>query len=273
MGELVLHPREEALQNEYHELLRTLALLITERDTMVSDEEPILNALYLRDLGGLQYQALILRMDIKALELRKALLQKYINQDETPNKSEIDRQLEDFYREAEEIINSQKNSLDSASDYLSNLKFLSKEETKEIKHLYTTLLKGLHPDLNPDQTEEKKEVLLKVIKAYKASDLDTMRDIYLTLNPDTLLSGDPKELKTSLEEEIERLRKRIADITAQIEKMNEMFPFSFRDRLKDPEWIASEQGRIRANIEALKAEKERLEKIVSLMEEYESRGL
>ena len=273
MGDLVLNPHEEALQAEYRELLRSLALLITERDTMVSDEEPILNALYLRELGGLQYQALVLRMDIKALELRKTLLQKYINQDETPDKKAIDLKLEDFYQEAEKIINSQKEELDSASDYLSDLKFLSTEESKELKHLYTTLLKVLHPDLNPTQSEEQKEVLLKVIKAYKSADLDAIRDIYLTLNPDTLLSGGPEDLKTSLEEEVERLRRRITEITVQIERMNEMFPFVYRDRLNDPVWIETEQSRTKAEIEALKTEKETLQKIVSLMEEYESRGL
>ena len=270
MGDLAIQPADEALRREYRELLKTVSGLIYLRDNMLQNEEPFLTALYLKEVGGLQYQILVLQMDIKALNLRRTLLQKYINRDETPDLNEIDSQLEDFLTEAEKIINSRKEELTYSQDYLTHLIVLTKEESEEMKHLYQSLVKRLHPDLNPNQTDAEKALLLEVIEAYKAGDLDKMRGCFLKLGEETILE---KELGGSLEKEVARLRKRARELSGLIDRMNEIFPFIHREHLRDEEWIRTEQEQLKAEIAELKAQKETLAEIVSLMEEYESRGL
>ena len=268
-----VNPQDEMLHKEHRELQKKLAELIMRRDFMVGSEQSVLEALYLKEIGSLQYRALVIQIDIKALQLRRSLLQQYINRDETPDLAEIHTKMEDFYTEAEKVISSQKSHVETAKDYLSHATFLSEEETEEHRHLYQTLLKSLHPDLNPDQTEEKEELLLEVIQAYKSADLDKMRAIYLTLNPETLLDDGLSKLKTTLDEEVERLRRKVADLEEQIDALNGLFPFIHRDHLSDPEWIQAQKEEITKEIEMLKKEKEELEKIISVMEEYEARGL
>lgn len=273
MESLSISDHGNELQREYGDLLKTLSMLITQRDVMINDEEPFLTALYLREIGGLQYEALVLKMDVKALLLKQSLLQKYINEDRTPDLEAVSRQVEDFFIEAEKVIHTQKEYLNFWEEYLQNVRFLSEEETKELRHLYQTLVKVLHPDLNPNQTDEEKALLLEVIKAYKTSDLDKLRAIYLEMNPDTLLGNGIAGLRMELEKEIKRLQGKVEELNAQIDKLNGMFPFIHRDHLKDEVWIEEEKRKNRAAIDELKKEKERLTEIVSLMEEYESQGL
>ena len=62
-----------------------------------------------------------------------------------------------------------------------------------------------------------------------------------------------------LKEEIAKIREEIAYILGQ-------FPFTYRDKLNDQEWIAETQAMLRKEIEYLEKEKSRLEQIVSIME-------
>ena len=48
--------------------------------------------------------------------------------------------------------------------------------------------------------------------------------------------------------------------------MEHSFPFTYRDKLNDQEWIAAQQEEIRVRIERLQEEKDRLEKIIVILE-------
>ena len=68
-----------------------------------------------------------------------------------------------------------------------------------------------------------------------------------------------KERVNRLKEEIAKIREEIADMLAQ-------FPFTYRDKLNNQEWIDETQAMLRKEIENLEKEKVRLEQIVSIME-------
>ena len=54
---------------------------------------------------------------------------------------------------------------------------LSEEESKEMRDLYRLLVKQLHPDLHPDQSDREAALFLQVQAAYKICDLYKLREI------------------------------------------------------------------------------------------------
>ena len=84
--------------------------------------------------------------------MRRSLLQAYINRDEAPNIAEIDKQMVQQRLEFHRLLEEKLAQLKAAREYWDR-PHLSPEETKEVKEIYKTLVKRLHPDLNPHYTE------------------------------------------------------------------------------------------------------------------------
>jgi archaellum component FlaC len=67
------------------------------------------------------------------------------------------------------------------------------------------------------------------------------------------------------EERVRKLKEQITAIEEEIDRIEHEFPFTYRDKLNDQEWIAAQKEEIRVRIERLQEEKERLEKIVEVL--------
>ena len=67
------------------------------------------------------------------------------------------------------------------------------------------------------------------------------------------------------EERVKKLKEQITAIEEEIDRIEHEFPFTYRDKLNDHEWIAAQKEEIRVRIERLQEEKERLEKIVEVL--------
>ena len=242
------------LRNQYTTLFAT-------RDYMLSHEKGVLYVMYLNAVGQKQYELLCLRTDVSAIKMKVQLAQAYINKDEKPDtkkiKIEIDARLSDYYKQ----IADKAEELKSVKE----VKFVSDDESKEIKGLYQMLVKRLHPDLNPG--EDTSDLFLKAQTAYKTSNLGVLRQITLSLdlNDNSILRkieicSDWKSYETTLKKQIDSIRQ-------DIQTLNEQFPFNYRDKLNDQEWISSQKTLMEKEKEALIEEKERYEKYYLLMTE------
>jgi predicted RNase H-like nuclease (RuvC/YqgF family) len=67
------------------------------------------------------------------------------------------------------------------------------------------------------------------------------------------------------EERVRKLKELIAAVKLEIEELEHQFPFTYRDKLTDQEWIAAKQEELNVKIEMLQKEKARLEQIVKMM--------
>ena len=67
------------------------------------------------------------------------------------------------------------------------------------------------------------------------------------------------------QERVQKLKDQIADIRTEIEDMQRKFPFNYRDKLYDQEWVAGRKEELSVMKEQLTAEKERLKKIVAIL--------
>ena len=265
-----ISPRKKQLKEEYERLQLEYAALVAERDELENSEGPRLTALYMEAVGQLQYEVLVLRYEIALLKQKRDLLQAYKNRGEKADLNYVDEQVEATAKTYNENIQREEEKIKQAKAYIEEQKEEEKKnqenEKRELRDLYRKLVHRLHPDLHPEQTEWEKELFLKVQDAYEKGDLERLRELAQQLEAGMPADAVDNETTEEWEERINQLKEEIAKIREEIEKILQEFPFTYRERLNNPEWIAQTQDMLRKEIPELEKEKIRLEKIVNIME-------
>lgn len=159
-------PEQEKRRAEYEALVKEYTDLIEYYRGMIDHEGPHLSALYMHHFGQLLYEQLKRTLAVDALRMRRSLLQAYVNRDQAPDLEEINSQMEARQREYDELLAKRMSDIKEAKRYLST-PGLTVKETSELRALYKTLVKRLHPDLNPQYSEAEKKLFLATVKAYQ----------------------------------------------------------------------------------------------------------
>ncbi len=265
-----ISPRKKQLKEEYERLQLEYAALVAERDELENSEGPRLTALYMEAVGQLQYEVLVLRYEIALLKQKRDLLQAYKNRGEKADLNYVDEQVEATAKTYNENIQREEEKIKQAKAYIEEQKEEEKKnqenEKRELRDLYRKLVHRLHPDLHPEQTEWEKELFLKVQDAYEKGDLEKLRELAQQLEAGMPADAVNNETTEEWEERVNQLKEEIAKIREEIARILQEFPFTYRERLNNPEWIAQTQDMLRKEIAELEKEKARLEKIVSIME-------
>lgn len=233
----------EHLRKEY-------AQLCAEREEMISFEKESLYTLYLNLVGHANYEVFCLSVEVSALKLKVQLAQAAFNRSEKPNLAEIEKtvkkQLEHYY----EQIAQQARNLEIAKTSTP----IAHEQSRELKELYRLLVKRLHPDLHPEQEDRFNDLFLQVQTAYRTLDLDFLRQVVLKLEMDEI---DLKELSApNTEQFIERLEKQIEELSKNIKELNATFPFNYREKLSDRNWVEEEKKQLHERKKQLEREKQ-----------------
>ena len=265
-----ISPRKKLLKEEYERLQQEYAALVAERDELENSEGPRLTALYMEAVGQLQYEVLVLQYEIALLKHKRDLLQAYKNRGEKADLNYVDEQVEATAKTYNENIQREEEKIKQAKAYIEEQKEEEKKNQEDDKHelrnLYRKLVHRLHPDLHPEQTEWEKELFLKVQDAYEKGDLERLRELAQQLEAGMPADAVDNETTEEWEERVKQLKEEIVKIREELEKILQKFPFTYRERLNNPEWVAQTQDVLRKEIAELEKEKARLEKIVGIME-------
>ena len=265
-----ISPRKKQLKEEYERLQLEYAALVAERDELENSEGPRLTALYMEAVGQLQYEVLVLQYEIALLKQKRDLLQAYKNRGEKADLNYVDEQVETTAKTYNENIQREEEKIKQAKAYIEEQKEEEKknqeDEKRELRDLYRKLVHRLHPDLHPEQTEWEKELFLKVQDAYEKGDLERLRELAQQLEAGMPADAVDNETTEEWEERVNQLKEEIAKIREEIVRILQEFPFTYRERLNNPEWIDQTQDMLRKEIAELEKEKIRLEKIVNIME-------
>ena len=268
-NELDISPRKQQLKEEYERLQQEYSELITKRDDLVQHEIPRLEALYMEAIGQLQYEELCLQYDIALLKYERDLLQSYINRGEEPDIKVVFQKVDEAAETFNQNIHQEEEKIKKAKEYIEEHKEENSKQQEaeklELKQIYKRLVHRLHPDLHPEQTEWERELFLKVQEAYRNEDLERLRQLEAELNAGMPFTSVESDTIEDWEERVRKLKEQIAAIEDEISRIEHEFPFTYRDKLNDQEWIAAQKEEIRVRIEMLQEEKERLEKIVEVL--------
>lgn len=243
----ILHPEVQRLKEECEILQAKLSEIIFEHDELVFTKIPNLNARYLISAGSSDIELYRIIIEVSRLKRTIELIQASINRGKKPDIVEIEVQLETEFREWEKEIKDKVKSLENARKRFENS--MSDEESVEFKQLYRTLVKKLHPDLNREQTENEKNLWLKLQKAYQAGDMDEMKLISILLSDsgENVLQSESSGIeewtktKNGLNEKIDGIQKKIDLLKSQ-------FPCSIQDQIFDEDWVATTNEKTRQRI-------------------------
>ena len=233
------------------QLREELAELFEKREFMVSYERNQLNALYVELIGRLLYEEFALKTDIRKSKRIAELVQTKMNRGEAVDMGTVEQIVEKEFAEYRRQLEEQLNQIKAAQELLA-APMLSEEDTTELKSIYRLLAKRLHPDWNPNQTEREKELFIRAQAAYKSCDLQELRNILQMLE----VKSEDELNDDNVDEKIKQLEACLEDIRSRIDKLNETFPFTYKELLKDPKWVEQEQNRIQESINALTKEKQ-----------------
>lgn len=263
--DIVLNEEAKKLRERHAFLRNRFSELFLKRQDMLQHEKPLLTALYLNKIGYKQYENFCLSIELQKLKLRLSLLQAYINRNEAPDLTTVDEKVNTQFKEYNRQIEAEAERLAAASEFLSG-SFLSEEDSKKIKELYYFIVKRLHPDINNDVTEEMKELFLQAQNAYELADLQVLQQIVLMLSHDNIETNSFTSI--SLEEIIRKLEENIKTLELQISKLETEFPFIYREKIHNKEWVESEISAIEKEIHELKIEIEKYKEYITLLEEW-----
>ena len=267
-NELDISPRKQQLKEEYDCLQQEYSDLVAERDDLEM-EGPQLEALYMETVGQLQYDMLILQGDVALLKRKRDMLQACINRGEKPDWPVIEIELKVTFGQMNEKLKEEEEKLNKAKEFIKQHiqeeEARSDEEKLEIKQIFKRMVHRLHPDLHPDQTEWEKNLFLKVQEAYFKRDLEKLRQLELELESGMPFTSVEKATIEEWEERVENLKARIAALKEEIKLMVSRFPFTYRDKVYNQEWVAARKEELQVQIARLAVEKDRLEKIIEIL--------
>lgn len=242
MAEVILLPEYVALKEEVEKLRIELSMIVLERDDLLFSECKNIEMEYMLKLGDLEYRAYEAECRMLRLKRKKELLRMKKNRQEKVILGEIEDLLDLEFRQYQEKLDEQIRKMNRALER-SRMDMLSEEETKELKKLYRSVVKALHPDLHPEHGEAQAELFQNAVISYENGDLNSLRLISAMIaEPD--LSASPEGGMAILRKEKERLSELIREIGVKIDAIRNSYPYLLKEILKDP-------NRIRARREEL----------------------
>lgn len=196
----------------------------------------------------------MLKVEIEIAKIKKEM--EYLIRKKNRNESYDLEERDDFVNQALEGMKAQYERMKQEQTQLKNKKMLSQEEVKEIKRLYRRLVKLVHPDLNPHQTKEQKELWHQLQEAYRNNDLVWLRELNVLIVFKT---------KGHEEVEIEDLEDKIEAVREEIALLKEEDLYQMRELVIDEEWIEAykeqyerERSDFEVYLRSLQKEKEKL---------------
>ena len=290
-GLIVVKSEYDELIEDIQRLRTRLAELIAERDELVNHVCREIQADYDEKIGVLELQAKDAENQILMLKRMIELLQAEINHGKKPSLRNAEKQVTEEFREYQDKINEKAEEIRQARAYADKRKktrknlpasmdgpysdiedqeqALTDDDLAELKKLYRQIVKNLHPDINPDITDEEKELLRQAAEAYRGGDLHTLRKLYDIIQS----QGNLREMFENNEKGITRLREirnglvaRIEEVKKEIRKIKRSFPYNERKHLADEKWVEARQEELMDYIAACQKQADVLQERLKVLQ-------
>lgn len=231
----------EKLKAGYISLLNDLHIMKTWGKTQ-------LEALYATKIGKFEVELLELKIQLKAFKKKIQWVHQEINLGNIPNFKEIEDKVEKMTETAYQEIETAKGKILFGKAVLSNLG--SPEDSMELRKIFRNIAKSLHPDINPNITQEQKEIWLSFKDAYDNGDLERMKALKIVYAKQ--IEKTQKQNEELSEEEIllqtAVMKQGIAELEEQKRVLDTEFPFKLAEQIRDDEWVQEQEDRLRKEI-------------------------
>ena len=259
---LKLSPEIIKLQEDIVSLEQELGKVIFERDEMLNTVKPNLEAKYQKEIGYKELERLETEITARRYKRQIELIQAAVNRQESIEEKHINKQLDDEFQEWYKKVEEQYQKVKEAEARLSGL--MSDDENEEFKKLYRQLVFKLHPDLNPNQTKDEKNLWHRVQLTYKSGDLEEMRSLMIILEAQDSAVELPSS-KGILEKRKTKLTKQIQKIINNMSELRQAFPFNIVGKLSDKAWVNTKVEEIQGQINQWQEKCEHYEALIKVL--------
>lgn len=261
LSNLILHPDFEKLKADIEKLRTELSMLVLERDNLIFQECKNIEMAYMLNLGWLEYKAYEIECAILRLKRKVELIQARKNREENVVISAIEEILDYEFAEFQNKLNQQLENINAALKR-SHQQPLTDEESREMKKLYRSIIKSLHPDLHPHISEEKIQLFFNAVKAYQHGDLNELRIIAEMITTPLPFDKQSDGL-VPLVKEKERLMHLLQTIKDNMAEIKSEYPYNMKSLVQNPIKTearkAEHEGNIKQLEETLDAYKTKIE--------------
>ena len=247
---------------EYKTLQRELARLVTEKDHIVKNVGPQMEAELELKLGVLQFEVASLNSDIQRLKRKMELVLKHYQ--EGGGRPDEER-LEAFEAQLEREFAGQKEATQGQFEKIVSARVLldtrmPEEEWQRLRKVYRRLASRLHPAINPDLTPEYKTVWEYVSSAYRNGELEELETLATLLRslpgevtgaPDLENPGAGSMIRRRIEE-LKNTRRRMRE---QIRHMKRRHPYRLNYQPECSDSVEAQCRELEEQIRQLKNEK------------------
>lgn len=245
--------QRENLKLRYNILRERCAELYERYNHRKYDAGPAIESRYIEEVGQYEFQAFRLEVASARWKRRFELRQIAINLGTEPDYVAIEKTLDAEYAEYEKSMTEKAASMDRAQLYISR-GFMTDEDATNIRVLYLTAVKRLHPDVNPGAGRDAQDLLSRISEAYKKREWHEVRFLSGMVEH---FAGDCIKDFDALDEagklsECERLEQVCGTVREKLSRMDEEIPWCYEVLFDDPERLLAKRRSIEAQIRNLK---------------------
>ena len=119
------------------------------------------------------------------------------------------------------------------------------------KKLYYAIVKSLHPDLHPNQSDEKIRLFHNAVIAYENGDLYRLRVIKEMTDGPVAMTDNKFDTRNQLDIEKERLLNLIQIVKGKISKTKSEYPYTMKSLLQSPQKTEARKAELAETIKQL----------------------
>lgn len=233
ISEVIISPEFKKLNEKVERLRIELSMLLSERDELKYVICKNIETAYILEIGALEYKVYEAQCNYLRLNRKLELIQTKINRQEIIDIPLIEGILNKEFIEYKQKLDEQIKMLNEAID-CSKHEVLSDEDAKELKSIYRKIVKALHPDINPNITENQLTLFQNAVEAYKNGDLQSIRIIgEIAAEPHISLHSEDSISK--LKNNLENLENMLSVIKDDIAQIKSRYPYTMKEILEDSE--------------------------------------
>jgi hypothetical protein len=248
------NPEFEKLHQEREFLCGRLGELSAERENCLHTEGPNLHSIYYEKVGHLEVACLKTEFECARIKREIELITAAVNSGKSWDYEAITVQLDKEFQEWQQRVAKEMRTMEEARERLSSL--MKPEDAEKFQKLYRSLVKQLHPDVQPQRHPRLRPLWDRLQRAYQGSDIDEMELIQILIKDEKPVAtpGSVEELS----KEIESLTEKCKLLVTALFTLRQTFPFTLAELLSDPVALADKKKTFEGMLRSLAQRKTEL---------------
>lgn len=162
----------------------------------------------------------------------------------------LNKEMADYQKQLDELI--------EAKNAANKGELISEYDMLEIRRLYRSLVKRMHPDRNPQFAEDEDIMAVwnEIAIAYTCNDLKRLRELEVLAN--SLLKGFGEQNDIDIPD----IEDRIEEIEAEMDTIRNTDPYLYHEILKDPVAVREKEQSLDEEIQEYQEYEQQLEEVL-----------